>query len=226
MAILLGIETTTTNCSVALSKDDVILAFKEDMGLDYSHAERLHLYIAEVLQEANIPKSEIDAVAVSKGPGSYTGLRIGVSAAKGLCYALNVPLIATNTLKALAIQANQSGDEFKYIIPVLDARRMEVYSAVFNPVFDEIRSIEAQIVEESSFLNYLDSGKVLFIGNGAAKLKDLIKHPNARFNDKALPSAREMMPLALAKYKISDTEDVAYFEPFYLKDFFVTSKKK
>ena len=226
MAILLGIETTTTNCSVALSKDDVILAFKEDMGLDYSHAERLHLYIAEVLQEADIPKSEIDAVAVSKGPGSYTGLRIGVSAAKGLCYALNVPLIATNTLKALAIQANQSGDEFKYIIPVLDARRMEVYSAVFNPVFDEIRSIEAQIVEESSFLNYLDSGKVLFIGNGAAKLKDLIKHPNARFNDKALPSAREMMPLALAKYKISDTEDVAYFEPFYLKDFFVTSKKK
>ncbi|WP_442844460.1 tRNA (adenosine(37)-N6)-threonylcarbamoyltransferase complex dimerization subunit type 1 TsaB [Leeuwenhoekiella sp. H156] len=226
MAILLGIETTTTNCSVALSKDDVILAFKEDMGLDYSHAERLHHYIAEVLQEADIPKSEIDAVAVSKGPGSYTGLRIGVSAAKGLCYALNVPLIATNTLKALAIQANQSGDEFKYIIPVLDARRMEVYSAVFNPVFDEIRSIEAQIVEESSFLNYLDSGKVLFIGNGAAKLKDLIKHPNARFNDKALPSAREMMPLALAKYKISDTEDVAYFEPFYLKDFFVTSKKK
>ena len=226
MAILLGIETTTTNCSVALSKDDVILAFKEDMGLDYSHAERLHLYIAEVLQEADIPKSEIDAVAVSKGPGSYTGLRIGVSAAKGLCYALNIPLIATNTLKALAMQANQSGDEFQYIIPVLDARRMEVYSAVFNPVFDEIRSIEAQIVEESSFLNYLDSGKVLFIGNGAAKLKDLIKHPNARFNDKALPSAREMTPLALAKYKISDTEDVAYFEPFYLKDFFVTSKKK
>ena len=226
MAILLGIETTTTNCSVALSKDDVILAFKEDMGLNYSHAERLHLYIAEVLQEADIPKSEIDAVAVSKGPGSYTGLRIGVSAAKGLCYALNIPLIATNTLKALAMQANQSGDEFQYIIPVLDARRMEVYSAVFNPVFDEIRSIEAQIVEESSFLNYLDCGKVLFIGNGAAKLKDLIKHPNARFNDKALPSAREMTPLALAKYKISDTEDVAYFEPFYLKDFFVTSKKK
>lgn len=223
MAILLCIETTTTNCSVALAKDDVILAFKEDMGLNYSHAERLHIYIAEVLREANISKSEIDAVAVSKGPGSYTGLRIGVSAAKGLCYALGVPLIATNTLKALAMQVNDPSD---YIIPVLDARRMEVYSAIFNSEFNELRGIEAQIVAEDSFLKYLDSGKVVFIGNGAAKLKDLIKHPNSQFNDVALPSAREMVTLATVKYKISDTEDVAYFEPFYLKDFYVTSKKK
>ncbi|PHQ31161.1 tRNA (adenosine(37)-N6)-threonylcarbamoyltransferase complex dimerization subunit type 1 TsaB [Leeuwenhoekiella nanhaiensis] len=223
MAILLCIETTTTNCSVALAKDDVILSFKEDMGLNYSHAERLHIYIAEVLREANISKSEIDAVAVSKGPGSYTGLRIGVSAAKGLCYALSVPLIATNTLKALAMQVNDPCD---YIIPVLDARRMEVYSAIFNSEFNELRGIEAQIVAEDSFLKYLDSGKVVFVGNGAAKLKDLIKHPNAQFNDVALPSAREMVTLAAAKHKISDTEDVAYFEPFYLKDFYVTSKKK
>ncbi|MAW96385.1 MULTISPECIES: tRNA (adenosine(37)-N6)-threonylcarbamoyltransferase complex dimerization subunit type 1 TsaB [unclassified Leeuwenhoekiella] len=223
MAIFLCIETTTTNCSVALAKDDMVVAFKEDMGLNYSHAERLHIYIAEVLKEADIPKSEIDAIAVSKGPGSYTGLRIGVSAAKGLCFALNIPLIATNTLKALAMQVNDSCD---YIIPVLDARRMEVYSAVFNADFDEVRGIKAQIVAEDSFTNYLNKGKVVFIGNGAAKLKDLITHPNARFNDVALPSAREMVTLANAKYKISDTEDVAYFEPYYLKDFYVTSKKK
>ena len=222
MALLLCLETTTTNCSVALAKDGEILALKEDMGLNYSHAERLHIYIAEVLEQAKVSKTDIDAVAVSEGPGSYTGLRIGVSAAKGLCFALNIPLIATNTLKALAMQAKE---EYAFVIPVLDARRMEVYSAVFNNQLGEIRGIEAQVVEEDSFLSYLEEGSVLFIGNGATKLKDLIKHPNAHFETEALPSAREMVILAEAKNKISDTVDVAYFEPFYLKDFYVTTKK-
>lgn len=222
MALLLCLETTTTNCSVALAKDGDILALKEDMGLNYSHAERLHIYIAEVLEQAQVAKTDIDAVAVSEGPGSYTGLRIGVSAAKGLCFALNIPLVATNTLKALAMQAKE---EYAFIIPVLDARRMEVYSAVFNNQLEEIRGIEAQVVEEDSFLSYMEEGSVLFIGNGAAKLKDLIKHPNAHFETEALPSAREMVTLAEAKNKISDTVDVAYFEPFYLKDFYVTTKK-
>ena len=222
MALLLCLETTTTNCSVALAKDGDILALKEDMGLNYSHAERLHIYISEVLEQAHVAKTDIDAVAVSKGPGSYTGLRIGVSAAKGLCFALSIPLIATNTLEALAMQAK---DEYAFIVPVLDARRMEVYSAIFNNSFEEIRGIEAQVVEENSFLSYLEEGSVLFIGNGAAKLKDLIKHPNAHFETEALPSSREMATLAEAKNKVSDTEDVAYFEPFYLKDFYVTPKK-
>ena len=222
MALLLCLETTTTNCSVALAKDGDILALKEDMGLNYSHAERLHIYISEVLEQAHVAKTDIDAVAVSKGPGSYTGLRIGISAAKGLCFALSIPLIATNTLKALAMQAKE---EYAFIVPVLDARRMEVYSAIFNNSFEEIRGIEAQVVEENSFLSYLEEGSVLFIGNGAAKLKDLIKHPNAHFETEALPSSREMATLAEAKNKVSDTEDVAYFEPFYLKDFYVTPKK-
>ncbi len=222
MALLLCLETTTTNCSVALAKDGEILALKEDMGLNYSHAERLHIYIAEVLEQAKVSKTDIDAVAVSEGPGSYTGLRIGVSAAKGLCFALNIPLIATNTLKALAMQAKE---EYAFVIPVLDARRMEVYSTVFDNQLGEIRGIEAQVVEEDSFLSYLEEGSVLFIGNGATKLKDLIKHPNAHFETEALPSAREMVILAEAKNKISDTVDVAYFEPFYLKDFYVTTKK-
>lgn len=222
MALLLCLETTTTNCSVALAKDGEILALKEDMGLNYSHAERLHIYIAEVLEQAKVSKTDIDAVAVSEGPGSYTGLRISVSAAKGLCFALNIPLIATNTLKALAMQAKE---EYAFVIPVLDARRMEVYSTVFDNQLGEIRGIEAQVVEEDSFLSYLEEGSVLFIGNGATKLKDLIKHPNAHFETEALPSAREMVILAEAKNKISDTVDVAYFEPFYLKDFYVTTKK-
>ncbi len=225
MPIILCLETTTTNCSVALADGQRILAVKEDMGLNYSHAERLHLYIADVLKQAGIAKEAIDAVAVSKGPGSYTGLRIGVSAAKGICFALDVPLIATQTLEALAMQVNRENETYDFVIPVLDARRMEVYSAVFAQYGKQVREIQAQIVEESSFKDYLNAGKVLFIGNGASKLKEILTHPHAHFNDTALPSAREMVILANAKYKISDTEDVAYFEPFYLKDFHITSKK-
>lgn len=224
MALILCLETTTTNCSVALSRDGNVIALKEDMGLNYSHAERLHQYIDAVLAEANLTKQDLDAVAVSKGPGSYTGLRIGVSSAKGLCFALDIPLIATNTLKALAMQADTT--DVQTIIPVLDARRMEVYSAIFDTEFKELRGIEAQIIEEDSFQEQLVNGKCLFIGNGAEKLKGILNHTNAHFATEALPSAREMAHLAEAKHKISDTEDVAYFEPFYLKDFLVTKSKK
>jgi len=224
MALILCLETTTTNCSVALSRDGEVLALKEDMGLNYSHAERLHNYIDSVLKDAKLSKNDLDAVAVSKGPGSYTGLRIGVSSAKGLCFALDIPLIATNTLEALAMQAEIT--DIKTIIPVLDARRMEVYSAIFNSKFEEKRGIEAQIIEEDSFKEQLADGNCLFIGNGAEKLQPILKHKHAHFNTEALPSAREMAFLAEAKYKISDTEDVAYFEPFYLKDFVVTKSKK
>ena len=223
MALILCIETTTTNCSVALAKDGEVLQLKEDMGLNYSHAERLHSYIQEVLDNASVSKEEMNAVAVSKGPGSYTGLRIGVSSAKGLSFALGIPLISTNTLKALAMQVK---DDAVYIIPLLDARRMEVYSAVYDSSFNELRGVEAQIIDENSFADFLNTGKTVFIGDGAEKLKHIISHPNANFITDALPSAREMAFLVEAKNKISDIEDVAYFEPYYLKDFVAIKSKK
>ena len=223
MALILCLETTTTNCSVAIAQDGEIVVLREDMGLNYSHAERLHTYIAEVLESSDFSFNDLDAIAVSKGPGSYTGLRIGVSCAKGLCYALEIPLLAIDTLKSIAMQVTSSID---YIIPMLDARRMEVYSAVFNSDFEKIRDTEAQILDNHSFEDYLEKGKTAFIGNGVLKFKELTEHENALYLSEALPSAREMAILSYNKYKIGDFEDVAYFEPYYLKDFLVTKPKK
>ena len=222
MAYILNIETATTNCSVSLSFEGETLVLKEDYNNNYSHAERLHIYIDDVLKEANIKSSQLDAIAVSKGPGSYTGLRIGVSAAKGLCFALNKPLIAISTLEALAHQVNISEG---IIVPMLDARRLEVYSAIFDVNYNQIRETQAQILDATSFLNYLDKSKVTFIGNGVAKTKELITHENAIFIEDKLPSANEMSQLAYHKYKINDIEDVAYFEPYYLKDFLALQPK-
>jgi tRNA threonylcarbamoyladenosine biosynthesis protein TsaB len=216
LAYILNIETSTTNCSVSLSFEGETLVLKEDYDNNYSHAERLHVYIDEVLKQAHIKSSQLDAIAVSKGPGSYTGLRIGVSAAKGLCFALGKPLIAIFTLEALAHQVKT--DE-GIIIPMLDARRLEVYSAVFDSSYNRLRETQAQVLNEDSFKSYLKEGKVTFIGNGVAKTKEIINHKNAIFIDGKLPSANEMSQLAYDKYKKSDIEDVAYFEPYYLKDF-------
>lgn len=221
MALILNIETATTNCSVSLSQDGETLVLKEDMSSGYSHAETLHLFIDEVFKTAKIKPFEIDAIAVSKGPGSYTGLRIGVSTAKGLCFALDKPLISIDTLESLA---HQVGIEEGIIIPMLDARRMEVYSAIYNSNLELQRKIEAEILTELSYLTLLNKGKVYFIGDGVEKSKTVIKHPNAFFVLGKLPSAKNMASLSEEKYKISDTEDVAYFEPYYLKDF-ITSKK-
>ncbi|TGV00884.1 tRNA (adenosine(37)-N6)-threonylcarbamoyltransferase complex dimerization subunit type 1 TsaB [Flavivirga rizhaonensis] len=220
---ILNIETATTNCSVSLSKEGKTVVLKEDYDKNYSHAERLHIYIDEVLKEAKVPSEDVEAIAVSKGPGSYTGLRIGVSAAKGLCFALDKPLISVSTLEALAHQVKCDDG---VIVAMLDARRMEVYSAVFDADYNQIRETEAQILDESSFEDYLDKGNVSFIGNGVEKAKTLIKHPNAVFIDGKLPSANEMSHLAYNKYKISDIEDVAYFEPYYLKDFVALKSQK
>lgn len=198
------------------------MVLKEDNDKSYSHAERLHVYIDDVLNEAKMSSSDIDAIAVSKGPGSYTGLRIGVSAAKGLCFALGKPLISVSTLEALAYQIKMDSG---VIVSMLDARRMEVYSAIYDSNYTQIRDTEAQILDNTSFSNYLEKGKVYFIGNGVEKTKSLIDHPNAVFVEDKLPSANEMSRLALKKYKISDTEDVAYFEPYYLKDFVALKPK-
>lgn len=222
MANILNLETATTNCSVSLSKNGKTIALKEDARNGYSHAEKLHVFIGEVLQEAGIESNNIDAIAVSKGPGSYTGLRIGVSAAKGLSYALDKPLISIPTLEVLAHQVSYNDG---VIVAMLDARRMEVYSAIFDAKYNQIRETQAQILDETSFSTYLEQGKVYFIGNGVAKTKTLIKHSNAIFIEGKLPSANEMSPMVYAKYKISDTEDVAYFEPYYLKDFVALKPK-
>ncbi len=220
MATLLCLETATTNCSVAIAIDGEIIAIREDNNNKYSHAEKLHSFIEETLAEANISKKQLEAVVVGKGPGSYTGLRIGVSAAKGLCYALDIPLISLPTLEILAQQVKI---EAGFIIPMLDARRMEVYSSVISSEGEEIRSTQAEILTDNSFIEYLDLKKTYFIGDGVAKFKALCSHKNGFFIENAMPSAKDMAVLAEAKYKISDTEDVAYFEPYYLKDFMMNN---
>ena len=222
MAYILNIETATTNCSVSVSKDGKTISLKEDNDKSYSHAERLHVYIDAVLKEVHINSNDLDAIAVSKGPGSYTGLRIGVSAAKGLCFALNKPLVSIPTLDVLAHQVKIDDG---VIIAMLDARRMEVYSAIYNSDYTQIRETQAQVLDENTFTEYLEKGKVYFIGNGVEKTKTLINHTNAIFIEGKLPSSNEMSLLAYNKNKISDTEDVAYFEPYYLKDFVALKPK-
>jgi tRNA threonylcarbamoyladenosine biosynthesis protein TsaB len=216
MATILCLETATTNCSVALSVDGSVTAFKEDRSSRYSHAEKLHPFIIEVLREADIDRTELDAIAISKGPGSYTGLRIGVSAAKGLCFALDIPLISVPTLASMAMQIK---DSYDFIIPMLDARRMEVYSAVFNSEKTEVRETRAEVLDENSFEEVLSKGSVVFLGNGVEKFQGIHQHPNATYLIQAMPSALDMAEVAERKYKKSDIEDVAYFEPYYLKDF-------
>ena len=219
MATILCIETATKNCSVALCVNGNVIALEQDNPYNepdkgFSHAEKLQGYITHVLAQGNISKSDLDAIAVSKGPGSYTGLRIGVSTAKGLCYALDIPLIAISTLSSLARQVTGS-----LVVPMLDARRMEVYSAVFSSEMEQIREIKAQIITQDSFKTYLDMGQVTFIGDGVEKFEAVCTHPNAVFIKNALPSASKMAEVATLKLSANQTQDVAYFEPYYLKDF-------
>jgi len=215
MSFILSIETATKNCSIALSKEGKTIALKEIANQNFSHAEKLHVFIEEILTENQITFKDLIALAVSKGPGSYTGLRIGVSSAKGLCYALNIPLISIDTLTSLARQiAVKEG----VIVPMIDARRMEVYTAVFNPEFKMIKGVEALIVDENSFSEI--ESTVHLVGDGALKFKETLTNEKFKFYDDIIyPSANEMSELAFEKHKISDFENVAYFEPYYLKDF-------
>jgi tRNA threonylcarbamoyladenosine biosynthesis protein TsaB len=222
MAIILNLETATTNCSVSIAKNGELLSLKEYDSADYSHAEQLHLFIESVLQDAKVSLQEIQAIAVSKGPGSYTGLRIGVSAAKGLCFSLDLPLIAVPTLESMA---NQNTDnKLAYIIPVLDARRMEVYSCVYDVNLNEVRETKAEIIDENSFSEYINKGLTLIVGSGAEKCQEFLRHTNVAFNTSAVPSAKEMAQLSFKKFKEDKFENVAYFEPFYLKDFILQKK--
>lgn len=216
MAIILSLETATTNCSAAIAIDGKVVAIREENKKKFSHSEKLHVFIEELLEEAKLKQTDLEAIAVSKGPGSYTGLRIGVSSAKGLSFALDIPLISVSTLELLAHQVDCPDC---YIVPMLDARRMEVYSAIFDSEKNQIRDTQAQILEEDSFLDYLSKKKTVFLGDGAAKFEAICTHENASFLVDRYPSSREMAVLAEHKYKIGDIEDVAYFEPFYLKEF-------
>lgn len=222
MANILCIETATTACSVALTRDGNILSKKETTEKN-AHSAKLTLFIDEVLKKNRLLFSDLDAIAVSKGPGSYTGLRIGVSTAKGLCYALDIPLIAINTLQSLAWGMAGSFSEKKHsnplLCPMIDARRMEVYAAVFNFDLEEVRETKADIIDTNSFSEYLDKSQVIFFGDGADKCKDIITHPNAVFVDDIFPSSANMAIPVNQKFEQKLFEDVAYFEPFYLKDF-------
>ena len=225
MAVILNIETSTINCSVALSVDGNSVCLKEHSEEGYSHGENLHVFIDEVISESGYALNELDAISVSMGPGSYTGLRIGISAAKGLCYSLGLPLISLSTLEILAYQVNLTNKG--YVIPVLDARRKEVYSAVFSESHQLERSIEAEIIKEYSYQSFLTKGKVYVIGNAANKVKSILNKEIAsriEFTE-TLPSSGEMAELSEKKFKTSDFENVAYFEPYYLKDFIAIKPK-
>jgi len=222
MPLLLSIETASDVCSVVLSNDQELIGIRESERKN-SHAEVVTVFIDELFRENNLGKSQLDAVVVSKGPGSYTGLRIGVSTAKGLCYALNIPLIAINTLESMAAEIllktpHKNLDNYLFC-PMLDARRMEVYSALFDPSGNQIQETLAEIIDENSYANFLENNKVIFFGNGAEKCKGVIKNINAIFIDNIRPSAEYLVRPALEKFKKGKFEDVAYFEPFYLKDF-------
>lgn len=224
MALILNIETATAVCSVALSDQGRIIALNESAE-GYTHAENLTLFIRDVLKEAGTTMSAIDAVAVSKGPGSYTGLRIGVSAAKGICFATGKPLIAVPTLKSMAAGAAAKEQETGLLFcPMIDARRMEVYCAIYNAGLEEVAAAAAVVVDKNSFLQLLSSDRVMFFGDGAPKCREqLSASPNAMFAS-YLPSAANMAPLAEKAFAEKKFEDAAYFEPFYLKDFVSTSK--
>lgn len=226
MACILHIETSTDVCSVALSEDGTVLFSKEDFD-GPQHAVTLGVYIDEVLSMADSHAKPIDAVAVSCGPGSYTGLRIGVSMAKGICYGRSIPLIALPTLKVMSVPVLLMDElpEDALLCPMIDARRMEVYAAIYDRALNPVKEVSADIISADSYAEYLEQHPVYFFGNGAAKCKEVITHPNARFVDGIQPLARWMFPLADRQFLDGTFQDVAYFEPFYLKEFVATVAK-
>ena len=232
MQRLILIETSTALCSAAVAEDGIIKAYRESSE-PKAHASLTSVFIDEMLKECGFTLQDCDAVCVSMGPGSYTGLRVGVSTAKGLCFGSGKPLLAVGTLDTLVAQAsdrpsdvipNLTGDPL-FIIPMIDARRMEVYTAVFTPDGKQLTETSPAIIDETSFTEYLEQGPCLFIGDGAGKCADVIKHPNAHFSQ-CWPNASAMLLPATKAYNEKRFEDVAYFEPFYLKEFVATVSKK
>jgi tRNA threonylcarbamoyladenosine biosynthesis protein TsaB len=223
VAQILSIETSTLSCSVSLSENGVEISRAGYQGENYSHAEKLSPLINECIETSSFTLNDLDAIAVCKGPGSYTGLRIGVSTAKGLCFGLNIPLIAMDSTEVLAQMAWQKYPEATYCVPMLDARRMEIYSSSFSREFGRQSECEAIIVDEDSFSDLYDQA-VVFLGDAAAKCEEVLIRPNWSF-DQCFPSASTMGAEVERRYQNGDFEDVAYFEPYYLKDFIAGKPK-
>lgn len=228
MSCILDIETSTNVCSVAVSQDGACIFEKEDHS-GPNHAERLGSYVDEALSFTDNHAIPLDAVAVSCGPGSYTGLRIGVSMAKGICYGRGIKLFGVPTLEILCVPVllrEMVKEDDALLCPMLDARRMEVYAQLFDRALHEVRPIHADVVEADTYKEYLDARPVYFFGNGASKCKEVITHPNARFIDGIEPLAKNMLPLAEKRMAEQKYEDVAYFVPFYLKNFVAKLPRK
>lgn len=227
MACILHIETSTKVCSVALSQDGALIFDKADLD-GPSHSVSCGVFVDEALSFANSHAIPVDAVAVSQGPGSYTGLRIGVSMAKGVCYGYRVPLLAVSTLQLLCVPVLLRHDDLPedaLFVPMIDARRMEVYAAVYDRALREVRPTGADIVDADTYRAYLDEHPVYFFGDGAEKCQAVIQHPNAHFLPGIVPLAKNMYPLAERMLMRDEVQDVAYFEPFYLKEFVATKSK-
>lgn len=227
MARIILIETSTALCSVALAKDGRIVAYKES-ETPRAQASLTAPFVKDILDAQGLGVRDCDAVCVSKGPGSYTGLRVGVSTAKGLCFGAGIPLIAVGTLDTLVYQATDEGllpEGCRYVVPMVDARRMEVYTAVFTPDCRQLTDTRPQVIESGNFTKLLAEGPVLFIGDGAGKCRETLSHPNAYFVQ-CCPKASAMLRPAFAAWDARRFEDTAYFEPFYLKEFIATVPRK
>ena len=220
---ILYLETSSKNCSVAVSDNEKLLCVCEEVSENYKQSESLHTYVEWALEGAGIALKDIEAVSLGKGPGSYTGFRIGAASAKGFCYGLKVPLIAINSLESMIEPF--LGNNYDFIVPLIDARRMEVYTAVYDGnTGKELSETEAKILDETSFEEFRDK-KVLFVGDGAKKAKEILNLPDAVFNENVYPSAKYLIKKTLEKIGNKEFEDMAYFEPFYLKDFHGVKKK-
>lgn len=221
---VLYLETSSKNCSVAISDDEKLLCVCEEVSENYKQSESLHTFVEWALEGAEISMKDIEAISLGKGPGSYTGLRIGAASAKGFCYGLKIPLIAVNSLESMIEPF--LGQNYDFVIPLVDARRMEVYTAVYDgKTGNEINPTEAKILDEFSFEEFKDK-KVIFVGDGAKKVKEILQLPNAEFDENIYPSAQYLVKKTLEKISNKDFEDMAYFEPFYLKDFHGVKRKK
>ncbi len=233
MAVILNIETATPLCSVALSVDGSVVSQRETSE-DRSHASKLTVFIKEILAEKGIGVHDLDAVAVGKGPGSYTGLRIGVSTAKGLCYGANLPLIAVGTLRILFNQLAAFPEVIQPLLdkpgtlfcPMIDARRMEVFTCLFNSRGDEVEPVSARIIEQDTYSGLLSGHTLVFFGSGMDKCRNTLEGQHAVFVPDVWPHAASLALLAEQKYSLQEFENIAYFEPFYLKDFMATIPKK
>lgn len=225
MALILSLETSVDTCSVALHDRGKLLT-SETIEEPQAHASKLGLLIEKVLHGSQKATKELEAVAITSGPGSYTGLRIGVSTAKGLCYSLDIPLIAVNTLQLMAYQASHSISEGTLMCPMIDARRMEVYSLLMDSSLSILAPIKAEVIDEQSYAEVLSNQRIAFFGNGAAKCKSVIAQPNATFIDGIIPSAISLGEMAALKFENTEFEDLIHFEPFYLKEFQVKKSSK